>query len=89
MSDDKAALEDVVARYLRKHPDFLTAHPDLLEHLELQHGSGSAVSLIERQGEQLRTANEDLRVRLAQKSGFTPEVADLWYRRAFGAAKAA
>jgi hypothetical protein len=64
MSDDKAALEDVVARYLRKHPDFLTAHPDLLEHLELQHGSGSAVSLIERQVEQLRTVNEDLRTRL-------------------------
>ncbi|MEJ2383807.1 MAG: DUF484 family protein [Xanthomonadales bacterium] len=64
MSDDKAALEDVVASYLRKHTDFLTEHPDLLEQLELQHGSGSAVSLIERQVEQLRTANADLRDRL-------------------------
>lgn len=64
MSDDKAALEDVVARYLRTHPDFLTTRPDLLEQLELQHGSGSAVSLIERQVEQLRTANDDLRTRL-------------------------
>ena len=64
MSDDKAAREDVVAEYLRTHPDFLTRHPDLLEQLELRHGSGTAVSLIERQVEQLRTANDELRDRL-------------------------
>jgi len=66
MSDDKAALEDVVADYLRQHPAFLTDHPDLLEQLELRHGSGSAVSLIERQVEQLRSANEELRNRLSR-----------------------
>ena len=64
MSDDKTALKDVVAKYLRKYPDFLIRHPDLLEQLELQHGTGPAVSLIERQVEQLRAANEDLRARL-------------------------
>lgn len=60
MSDDKTSLKKVVASYLRKHPDFLTHHPDVLEVLELDHQSGSAVSLIERQIDQLRTSNEDM-----------------------------
>lgn len=64
MSDDRSDLEDVVADYLRKHPEFLNRHPDLLEQLELEHGSGSAVSLIERQVESLRASNEELRSRL-------------------------
>jgi uncharacterized protein YigA (DUF484 family) len=64
MSDDKTALKDVVAKYLRKYPAFLTEHPDLLAHIELHHGSGQAVSLIERQVEKLRDANEELETRL-------------------------
>jgi uncharacterized protein YigA (DUF484 family) len=60
MSDEKTSLKKVVASYLRKHPDFLINHPDVLETLELNHQSGAAVSLIERQIEQLRTSNEDL-----------------------------
>jgi hypothetical protein len=56
---------DVVA-YLKAHPDVLMRHPDLLEHLELIHRSGSAVSLIERQVEQLRGRNAKLEDRLGQ-----------------------
>jgi uncharacterized protein YigA (DUF484 family) len=60
MSDDKTSLKKVVASYLRKHPDFLDSHPDVLEVLELNHQSGAAVSMIERQVEQLRASNEDM-----------------------------
>jgi uncharacterized protein YigA (DUF484 family) len=60
MSDEKTSLKKVVASYLRKHPDFLINHPDVLETLELNHQTGAAVSLIERQIGQLRASNEDL-----------------------------
>ncbi len=60
MSDDKTSLKEVVASYLRKNPEFLDANPDVLETLELNHQSGSAVSLIERQVEQLRASNTDM-----------------------------
>jgi len=66
MSDAKTSLKDVVSSYLRKHPDFLRANPDLLVELELSHESGSAVSLIERQVEQLRAGNEELNRQLAR-----------------------
>ena len=60
MGDDKTSLKEVVATYLRKNPDFLEEFPDILEVLELNHNSGVAVSLIERQIEQLRQKNEEL-----------------------------
>ncbi|MGD2129676.1 MAG: DUF484 family protein [Lysobacterales bacterium] len=60
MSEDKTSLKDVVTAYLRKHPDFLRKNPEVLETLQLRHESGSAVSLIERQVDQLRASNEDL-----------------------------
>jgi uncharacterized protein YigA (DUF484 family) len=66
MSDDKTSLKEVVASYLRKHPDFFTNHPDLLEEVELKHESGSASSLIERQVEQLRASNLDLSKQLSR-----------------------
>lgn len=53
-----------VAAYLRANPDFLLRYPDLLETLELQHASGSAVSLIERQVEILRGRSQRLEDRL-------------------------
>ena len=65
MSDDRTSLKDVVASYLRKYPDFLVENPELLETLEIHHRSGSAVSLIEKQVEQLRAANEDLNQKLS------------------------
>lgn len=55
-----------VALYLREHPEFLSRHPDLLETIELQHRSGAAVSLIERQVEILRAKNQRLEDRLEQ-----------------------
>jgi len=64
MSDDKTSLKEVVASYLRKYPDFLDNYPDVLEILEIGHSSGAAVSLIERQVDQLRASNEDLKMQL-------------------------
>ena len=60
MDDDKTSLKEVVATYLRKNPEFLEEVPDVLEALHLNHSSGVAVSLIERQVEQLRQKNQDL-----------------------------
>lgn len=60
-----AALDEKeVAAYLRKHPDFLARFPELLEAMELQHASGSAISLIERQVEILRGRSQRLEDRL-------------------------
>jgi uncharacterized protein YigA (DUF484 family) len=58
--------EEQVLAYLKAQPDFLTRHPDLLETLQLQHTSGSAVSLIERQVEVLRGRSQRLEDRLTQ-----------------------
>lgn len=60
MDDDKTSLKEVVANYLRKNPDFLDEFPDILEQLHLNHNSGVAASLIERQVDQLRQKNEEL-----------------------------
>ncbi len=60
MSDDKTSLKEVVASYLRKNPDFLDDYPDILEKLEINHQSGAAASLIERQVRQLRANNNEL-----------------------------
>lgn len=64
MSEDKTSLQEVVANYLRENPDFLDDYPDVLESLEINHRAGSAVSLIERQVEQLRASNDNLVNRL-------------------------
>ena len=64
MIDDKTSLKEVVSNYLRENPGFLEENPDVLESLQINHSSGTAVSLIERQVEQLRASNEDLNNRL-------------------------
>jgi uncharacterized protein YigA (DUF484 family) len=66
MSDDKTSLKEVVASYLQKNPDFLDDHPDILEILEVNHQSGTAVSLIERQVESLRSSNEEMKKQLSR-----------------------
>ncbi len=66
MDDDNTSLKEVVATYLRKNPEFLEEFPDVLETLHLNHNSGVAVSLIERQVEQLRRKNESLNRQLNQ-----------------------
>jgi len=60
MTDSSAPNADTVARYLLDHPEFLSEHPEVLTGLELPHESGEAVSLIERQVDQLRARNEKL-----------------------------
>ncbi len=57
--------EQQVAAYLRLRPDFLLRHLELLEHLEINHAAGSAVSLIERQVDILRGKNLRLEDRLS------------------------
>lgn len=53
-----------VIDYLKHHPDFLQQHPQLLDYLEIDHPSGTAVSLVERQISVLRERNVDMRHRL-------------------------
>lgn len=60
MSDKNRSIEDIVSKYLSQNPDFLEKRPALLKHLELNHASGPAISLIERQVQFLRKENEAL-----------------------------
>lgn len=61
MSEKKAeSLETIVAKFLRKHPNFLKKNPEVLESQQLLHNSGVAASLIERQVKMLREKNEEL-----------------------------
>ena len=66
MTDSTPPDADAVAQFLIDHPDFLTRHPQVLGRLELPHESGEAVSLIERQVEQLRSRNGKLTAQLNQ-----------------------
>lgn len=66
MTDTTPLDPEGVARYLLDHPDFLSRHPEVLDQLQLPHASGEAVSLIERQVEQLRARNEKLVGQLEQ-----------------------
>lgn len=65
--------EQDVAAYLRARPDFLLRHLELLEHLEINHSAGSAISLIERQVDLLRGKNIRLEDRLAHLLGNAAE----------------
>lgn len=63
-ADEARVDETQVLAFLKADPQLLTRHPQLLEQLELTHAAGSAVSLIERQVEQLRGKNARLEARL-------------------------
>jgi uncharacterized protein YigA (DUF484 family) len=58
--------EQAIAQYLLQHPDFFERHDDVLRELRLQHPSGKAISLIEKQVSALRERNTELRHRLNQ-----------------------
>lgn len=55
--------ESILAEYLSSHPDFFQRHPQLLETLQVPHGTGTA-SLIERQVAVLREKSRDLEEQL-------------------------
>ena len=57
-----------VREWLLAHPEFLQQHPELLEQVDLQHASGHASSLIERQVEWLRAKNARLEARMSPVS---------------------
>lgn len=58
--------EQAIAEYLLSHPGFFERHADVLQNLRLQHPSGRAVSLIEKQVSALRERNTELRHKLNQ-----------------------
>lgn len=59
--------DDDVARYLRDHPGFFEAHPDLLSSITVPHRHGGrAISLHERQLDVLREKSKALERRLAE-----------------------
>ena len=62
-SDDALTAEEVVA-YLQANPDFFVANKFLLAELNLPHGSGNTVSLVERQVGILRERNVVMRKRM-------------------------
>jgi uncharacterized protein YigA (DUF484 family) len=57
---------DMVAEYLRMHPDFFEDFPEVLRDIEITHRSGDAVSLLERQVSALRDDNTRMKVRFEQ-----------------------
>ena len=59
-----SGLEQIVADYLRQHPDFFMRHGDLVGEMEVLHPCGRAVSLIEYQVTVLRDQSHQLRRRL-------------------------
>lgn len=67
MSGASTIRDEDVARFLKEHPEFLVAHPDVLATVTVPdpHG-GRAISLHERQLEVLREKNRAMEGRLAQ-----------------------
>ncbi|MBI2994324.1 MAG: DUF484 family protein [Gammaproteobacteria bacterium] len=61
-----ALTADMVAEFLRRHPDFFDRHHELLAELQIPHASGAAVSLVQRQVAVLREQNEQSRKRLRE-----------------------
>jgi uncharacterized protein YigA (DUF484 family) len=66
MTDKNMSMTEIVAKHLRKNPDFLIRHPEILDELQLPHETGDAVSLIERQVDNLRKENRALTRKLNQ-----------------------
>ncbi|NKC00551.1 MAG: DUF484 family protein [Pseudomonadales bacterium] len=64
LAEDTEISADVIAAYLRDHPDFFVAHKSLLVDLNLPHSPGKTVSLVERQVDILRERNVDMRRRM-------------------------
>lgn len=63
--EPKVLDEADITDYLQQHPDFLQRHPEVLQAMELEHNSGGAVSLIERQVDSLRQAKHQAQSQLS------------------------
>lgn len=57
--------ESSVIEHLRKNPEILERHPEILTELTFSHDSGDAVSLVERQLKLLRDENKTLKNKLS------------------------
>ena len=67
MSEEIRVLDDeLVADYLRRHPEFFLTQDELLADLRIPHSRGSSVSLVERQLAVLRERSLDMHQRLNQ-----------------------
>jgi uncharacterized protein YigA (DUF484 family) len=56
--------ESAVTDYLKENPDFFASHSDLLMELNLPHGEGGAISLVEKQVAVLRDRNKETKKKL-------------------------
>jgi len=59
-------VEEQVVEYLRAHPDFFAAHPQLLMQMNIPHDTGGAISLLEHQLRLLREHNNKYKSRLLE-----------------------
>lgn len=57
--------ESAIIDHLRKNPDILERHPEVMTQLRFSHDSGAAVSLVERQLRLLREENQALKNKLS------------------------
>jgi uncharacterized protein YigA (DUF484 family) len=64
LADSSGLTDAVVREYLKNHDDFLQRNPEMLDYLHIDHASGSAISLVEKQVSVMRDRNKDLRQRL-------------------------
>ena len=65
MGDDTVELTaELVAEYLKKHPEFFTAQPSVLDSLALSTSPEGTISFAQRQLEQARQKNETLQTQL-------------------------
>jgi hypothetical protein len=65
-SDEQPVIgADQVIGYLKENPDFFKTHPNLISDLNFAHETGDAVSIIQKQVEQLRSHHDTMRKRLA------------------------
>ena len=53
----KSLKPEEVINFLKENPDFFITHPEAIEHLEIKHESGEAVSFIEKQVEFIKSKN--------------------------------
>ncbi len=64
VSDTALPTAEAVTEYLRAHPNFFSAHTELLADLHIPHSAGTAVSLVEKQVRTLRRQRDESRTRI-------------------------